>query len=234
MTKKESTEIMVGGAKPHFMENKKLIRIVESFVVLPIMATSLSFGSIPDNMQTIAVSPQILLAQKENIEAGGLFSLNKEEDEKAKLEAELDLIRQAKADAIDSYFAKRKAPLEGMGMKMVLEAEKNDLDWRLIPAISIIESTGGKFACKRVTYSFLGWGSCKINFESNEKAIEIVAWNLGGNNPNTDQYYAGKTTTEILKKYNSFISTYAQKVIKIMNTIGDEDLSIDPIHSLQG
>ena len=35
-------------------------------------------------------------------------------------------------------------PLLGLGKKMVIEAEKNNLDWRLLPAISVIESTGGK------------------------------------------------------------------------------------------
>jgi len=215
------------------MENKKLIRIVEFFVVLPIMVISLPFGNIPNNTLRITISPSILLAQKENIEAFDHFSLNKEEDEKAKLEVELDPIRQAKADAIDNYFAKRKAPLEGMGMKMVLEAEKNDLDWRLIPAISIVESGGGVHACKKVKNSFLGWGSCKINFKSPEKAIEIVAWNLGGNNPNTDQYYADKTTEQILKRYNSVISIYTKKVLKIMEAINEKD-STDSTHSLQG
>lgn len=208
------------------MENKKLIRIVESFVVLPIMAVSLPFGSIPDSVPSIAVTPQILLAQKENIEAGGLFSLNKEKDKKAKEEAELNLIRQAKADAIDNYFAKRKAPLEGLGMKMVIEAEKNGLDWRLIPAISIIESNGGIQACKKATHSFLGWGSCKIDFESDEKAIEIVAWNLGGNNPRTQHYYKDKTTEAKLKRYNSVIPTYNQKIFKVMNTIGEKEFEL--------
>ena len=117
-------------------------------------------------------------------------------------------------------------PLEGYGMKMVLEAEKNGLEWRLIPAISVIESTGGKFACKKVTSSFLGWGSCRINFESHDKAIEIVAWNLGGNNPKTDHYYANKTIKGILETYNppSIVPNYAAKVMKVMEDIGPADL----------
>jgi len=105
----------------------------------------------------------------------------------------------------------------------VEEAEKNGLDWRLLPAISIIESTGGKFACKNVTHSFMGWGSCKIDFESDEQAIEIVAKNLGGKNPNTDQHYADKTTEEILRKYNSVIPTYVKKIMGVMNEIGESD-----------
>ena len=35
-----------------------------------------------------------------------------------------------------------------------------------------------------------------------KKAIEIVAKNLGGNNPNTERHYADKTTDQILRAYN--------------------------------
>ena len=65
--------------------------------------------------------------------------------------------RKDKADAIDAYFAKNDAPLEGYGMKFVLEAEKNVIDWRLLPAIAMRESTGGKHACKSVKNSVFGY-----------------------------------------------------------------------------
>ena len=129
--------------------------------------------------------------------------------------------RKEKADAVDAYFNKHGAPLEGHGMKFVLEAEKNDIDYRLLPAIAMRESTGGKQACKRVPNSVFGWGSCKISFNSIDESIEIVARNLGGNNPNTDHHYEDKTVTQILKKYNSVIPGYANQVIKIMKSIQD-------------
>lgn len=200
------------------------------------MAISIPIINVPNSHPNIAIYPQILLAQKENIEAGSLLFLNKEEDEKAKIqEAELK-VRQAKADAIDNYFKKHDMPLAGMGMKMVEEAERYGLNWRLLPSIAVVESTGGKFACKRVTHSFLGWGSCKINFKSKDKAIEIVAWNLGGKNSTTDEYYANKNTKQILENYNppEVAPGYANKVMKVMNAIGSEDLTIDPIHSSRG
>ncbi len=134
--------------------------------------------------------------------------------------------RIEKADAIDAYFRKYEMPLEGMGTKMVLEAEKNDIDWRLLPAISVRESTGGIFACKKVKNNAFGWGSCKIGFNSNEEAIETVARNLGGNNPKTSHHYEDKTTKEILRAYNppSIVPKYAEQVISIMNSIGGADL----------
>ena len=137
-----------------------------------------------------------------------------------------EVIRKDKADAIDAYFASHDAPLLGHGMKFVLEAEKNDIDYRLLPAIAMRESTGGIHACKRVANSVFGWGSCKIGFESIDESIEVVARNLGGNNPNTDHHYEDKTIVQILKKYNSVIPNYSKQVIRIMKDIQDDGKEI--------
>jgi len=128
-----------------------------------------------------------------------------------------------KAQAIDEYFEARSMPMKGLGEKLALEAEKNGLDWRLLAAISVRESTGGKFACKKAGYNAFGWGSCKIGFDSHEDAIEVVARNLGGNNPKTAKRYAGKTTKGILQTYNppSIVLRYAEQVMAIMDTISE-------------
>lgn len=127
-------------------------------------------------------------------------------------------IAKERADKIDAYFTKRGMPLRGYGEKMVEEAEKNNLDWRLLPAIAIKESTGGKFACG---YNPFGWGSCKIvKFKSWDAAIETVAYNLGGNNPATMRYYKDKTTIEKLHHYNnSVVPTYTGEILEFMELI---------------
>lgn len=210
------------------MKNKNLIRFVESFILLPIMTISLPFGNLPKEDSDIVFIPQIALLQKDNIEQKATLAFNQAKEEEAK-------IKEAKAKAISFYFEKRNMPLREYGMKMVEEAEKNNIDWRLLPAISIVESTGGKYACKNVKNNPFGWGSCKIGFNSKEEAIEIVAKNLGGNNPNTAFYYKNKNTEEILKAYNppSIVPNYTSKVFKIMNTIGEKELTINPILSEQ-
>ena len=53
-----------------------------------------------------------------------------------------------------------------------------------------------------ITHS--GWGSWLSNFKSYEQAIESLRENLGGANPNTARYYAGKSTMEktlLLQRY---------------------------------
>lgn len=186
---------------------------------MPTISVSMTSGNLPKGPVNTD-NHNIVLSQQLNKGFDSLLAFNQVEDQKA------DKTLDAQAKAIDAYFHKYGMPLEGTGMKMAQEAQKNSIDWRLLPAIASRESTGGKFACKRVTHSFFGWGSCKINFKSDAEAIEIVAMNLGGNNPNTDQHYADKTTKEILRKYNSVIPKYVTQVVKIMDEIGDENITI--------
>lgn len=121
------------------------------------------------------------------------------------------------AKKIDAYFAKRSMPLEGYGAKLAKAAEDNNLDWRLLPAIAIKESTGGKFACHNNPF---GWGSCKIKFKSFDEAIVTVGMNLGGNNPKTERYYKDKTTIEKLHHYNnSVVPTYTGEILEFMDLI---------------
>lgn len=182
-------------------------------------------GPISQATINVITTPPTTLSQKFNImtvkSTSALFALNDVVDLKME---EL----KAKADAIDAYFANRDMPLAGMGMKMVEEAEKNDIDWRLLPAIAVRESTGGKYDCKRVENNPFGWGSCRIGFKSNKEAIEVVAKNLGGNNPNTARHYDNKSIKEILRAYNppQIVPRYAEQVISIMNTIGKEDVLV--------
>lgn len=126
-------------------------------------------------------------------------------------------VEDERAKKIDAYYAKRGMPLEGYGAKLVKVAKENNLDWRLLPAIAIKESTGGKFACYNNPF---GWGSCKIKFKNFDSAIETVGMNLGGKNPNTEQYYKGATTTEILQHYNNaVVPTYTGEILAFMELI---------------
>lgn len=133
------------------------------------------------------------------------------------------LDRKERAEKVDALLASYNSPLEGYGMKFVLEADKNNIDWRLLPAIAGVESTFGRHACKKATNSFLGYGSCKINFKSVDESIERVSASLGGNLDSTAHHYEGKNTKQILGKYNSVIPTYTSKVIRIMKMIDDTE-----------
>ncbi len=188
------------------MSSTQTKSILRSFIVVPMIASSLSL-----NAFTASVDQFVSLQSVDTQVSAQERLLQKE--------------REEKAAKIDAYMAKRNMPLAGKGMKMVLEAEKNDLDWRMIPAIAVRESTGGRFACKKFPENAWGWHSCKAGLGgSTESAIELIAQHLGGNHPKTARYYNNKDTNkEILQTYNppSVVPTYADEVIAVMESIED-------------
>jgi hypothetical protein len=183
------------------MKKTKIVQFAQGLLFLPIMTMVTPLGSIP-NAGTFQVS---MVAPSNQV-------------------APVDPALQVEADAIDAYFAAHDMPLEGQGMKMAQAAADNDIDWRLLPAIAVRESSGGKNACKNNPF---GWGSCKISFKSVEEGIDTVAANLGGNNPKTAQHYDNKTVKQILHAYNppSIVPRYAEQVMAIMKSIGPLDLA---------
>jgi hypothetical protein len=202
------------------MNKNNVIRFAQALVLLPIMAGTLSFGNVPE--AKIPEKSQTVFTQKPNIALSALFAFNNQVKEEEKLKT-----LKLQGDAIDAYFSKRDAPLAGLGLKMAQEADINGLDWRLLPAIALRESNAGIDDCDRVEHSFFGWGSCRIPFNSDEQAIEVVAMNLGGNNPATEKYYQkGSTTEQILRRYNSYIKNYPAQVMRIMDSIGSADLKV--------
>lgn len=198
---------------------------MHSLVLLPFL-TAMPINTVKNN-DLPKDSPLTISIAQLNINPSDLLLFNQEEDK----EAEKELILSKKAELIDQYYEKRDMPLYGYGRKMVEAAEANDIDWRLIPAISVIETTGGKNLCKNPKAKFnpFGWGSCKIGFKNFDHAIETIARNLGGNNPKTAHYYDEKTTLEIINKYNppSIVPDYSKKIFKVMNTLGDEVVEIE-------
>ncbi len=194
-----------GRAKLLIMNKKKIIKFLQSFVAIPMLAiTTPVTGIAPLPIATVTTNQNIV-------------------SESSTITTEEDKILEERAQQIDALLESYDSPLAGYGKKFVLEAQKNDIDWRLLAAISGVESTFGRHACKKAKNSFLGYGSCKIDFKSVDDAIEKVSASLGGNNENTAHHYEGKNTIQILKKYNSVIPTYASKVIRIMKMIDDEE-----------
>ena len=90
-------------------------------------------------------------------------------------------VKQAKKDvnaskryALNKLFKQYRSPLLVNVDTFIGVANKYNLDWRLLPAISIIESGGGKHLFRR--YNPFGWG--KSNFSSFNEAIGTVGRGL--------------------------------------------------------
>ncbi|MFA7192454.1 MAG: hypothetical protein WC089_04125 [Candidatus Paceibacterota bacterium] len=192
------------------MKNKKITQFLQSFVAIPLFATTLPFAGVTAiQNQTVAIRQDISQITTSLITP-----------EEAK-------IREERAKAIDDFFESRNAPLAGYGRKFVDEAIKHDLDWRLLAAISLRESTGGINACKnpKAPNNSFGWFSCKKGFSSVDASIEHISKTLGGNNENAPYYKKEMNTTQILKKYNpdSIVPGYSKQVVRIMKMIDDKE-----------
>jgi len=137
--------------------------------------------------------------------------------EKAAIQSENNILSE-RAEKIDAYFKARSMPLSGFGKKMVTEAKEHDIDWRLLPAIAVRESSGGKQACG---FNPFGWASCRVTFKSFNESIEVLARNLGGDNPNTSSYYSGSTERKLHHYNGTVVPTYTSEVLAIMDSIGD-------------
>lgn len=175
--------------------------------------------TLDQNLMNLSKETADIKTEKSNIAEKSPINIPLLENSQA-FEAEISL--KERAEKIDAYFNKRGLPLAGQGRKMVEIADKYGLDWRIMPAIAMRESTGGKFACKSVSNSPFGFGSCKINFKTLDESIETVAKNLSGKNPRTADYYDGELK-EDLENYNGrAVPHYAEEVIAIMGKISPE------------
>jgi len=89
------------------------------------------------------------------------------------------------------------------------------LDWRLLPSISIIESSGGKDYRNNNVF---GWDSCRESFTSVREGIHFVAGQLANS-----KLYKDKTLDSKLSTYNP-LPDYPRKVKAVMHALGSESL----------
>ncbi|MBT3817320.1 MAG: hypothetical protein HOE80_02695 [Candidatus Magasanikbacteria bacterium] len=136
----------------------------------------------------------------------------------------VEAVEDIRAEKIDAYFAKRNMPLEGYGEQFIAVADKYDMDWRLLPAIAVRESSGGRHLLNNNPF---GWGSCKIAFEDFNESIEVVGMHLSGNRESTARYYKDNDVAEKLYWYNgTVLPSYPDEVMAIMDLF--EKTEINP------
>jgi hypothetical protein len=94
-------------------------------------------------------------------------------------------------------------------------ADKHQIDWRLLPAISVQESS----CLKRYpvhTHNPFGWASARVGFDSLPSTISFVSEKLANG-----KYYAGKTIDGKLAAYNPN-PTYKLKIKALMGQIAKQ------------
>ena len=78
---------------------------------------------------------------------------------------------------LKNYLESHNSPLAESSKDFVAYADKYNLDWRFVPAITGVESTFGK-RIPRNSYNAYGWANGNYYFKSWPESIEIVSKTL--------------------------------------------------------
>ena len=119
-------------------------------------------------------------------------------------------------DALREFFRGKECPVQNLAEDFLIASDRNDLDWRLLPSISFVESGGGK---EFMNNNIFGWDSCKQYFPSVRDGIHHVADRLG-----SSKTYRHKGVDEILRIYNPR-GEYAPLVKSVMREIGPREVA---------
>ncbi len=111
---------------------------------------------------------------------------------------------------LQQFFAARDCPLEDAAEDFLVAADQNELDWRLLPSISMVESSGGKDYRNN---NVLGWDSCRERFPSVRAGIHYVAAQLANS-----KRYRDKDLDEKLQTYNP-LPEYPRRIKAVMRAL---------------
>jgi hypothetical protein len=138
-----------------------------------------------------------LLAQAPGTDSASLLPLSHEEDPR--------LVR------LREFFVKYDSPAHTLAADFLAAADGYGLDWRLLPAIALIESGGGR-DCRG--NNIFGWDSGRKGFPTIRAGIHTVAQRLA-----ESKLYRDKDLTGILRTYNTS-AQYTRKALSLMEKLG--------------
>lgn len=115
---------------------------------------------------------------------------------------------------LKNFLEGHKSPLAPYAGVFIKYADEYDLDWRLVPSISGVESTFGKRIPKG-SYNAYGWANGEYRFESWESSIEHVSKTL------REKYYdmGANDIDKIARRYAPPSKTWGRNVKFFMNKI---------------
>jgi hypothetical protein len=119
-------------------------------------------------------------------------------------------VKDSRLGCLRAFFERGNCPAAELSPIFLEAADMYALDWRLLPSLSIIETSGGKAAKNN---NLFGWDSGKAAFSSAAAGIRAVASALAHS-----ALYRNKDVDGILKTYNGS-DGYGQKVKDVMRRI---------------
>ncbi len=112
---------------------------------------------------------------------------------------------------LEKYFEEKQCPVKPLARDFVAAADRHNLDWRLLPSIAFVESSGGKTFHNN---NIFGWSNGDHRFVSVKESIHTVAERLANSH-----YYRNKPIDKILTTYNP-VPGYRERVRDVMNDLG--------------
>lgn len=116
----------------------------------------------------------------------------------------------SRLERLKAFFGKLDCPAKDYSGDFIAAAEIYSLDWRLLPSISYLESTGGKTAKNN---NLFGWNCGRTGFTSAAAGIHEVGRRLS-----RSRLYRFKNLDQVLATYNP-TEGYAQRVKNVMQRI---------------
>lgn len=127
-----------------------------------------------------------------------------------------------RVERLERFFGRYNSPLTPYAHDFVELADKYYLDYRLVPAISGVESTFGKRIPYK-SYNAYGWANGTFIFQSWEHSIEVVSKTL------REKYYDRGATdiNKIARRYAPPSSTWGRNVKFFMDKIDPTPVEFD-------
>ncbi len=151
--------------------------------------------------------PQPAQAQEEKLTAGGSAVLKS-----------TTFQPDARATQLEAFLNDYHSPLAPYAPVFIEMADKYQIDWRLVPAITGVESTFGK-QIPYHSYNAYGWNNGNFHFKSWEDSIEVVSKAL------KEKYFDRGLDTpyKIGPVYAPPSKTWASRVNFFMQKIGNSN-----------
>lgn len=167
------------------------------------------------------------------IKAPNVYAAENSVGDSAKLQSFLVRKEDSRIKVLKAFLAKYQSPLVLNANELVSNADLYNIDWRLVVAISGVESTFG-LQIPYNSYNGWGWGvygNNVIYFSSWQEGIETVSRGLRENfidKIGTDNVYAIGRTYAASPTWASKVEYFIEKIdqFKSQNEIGSLSLSL--------
>lgn len=126
------------------------------------------------------------------------------------MSASLTVDPDTRSERLEAFFRSYGCPAPFHVEEYLSEADANAIDYRLLPALSVRESTCGWYARGNNRW---GWDSARTDFESVTHGIHFLARELS-----SGPRYRGKSLKQKLNTYNSR-PQYARQVQNLMRQV---------------